>query len=159
MHFFKYANLRKKKKRSKIWVKYKLYHISNLKDLGLANECPGFTTRGGATEAAEREKCVSYTTFKGKETKERGQRRGRLLTTSQKRDIRSESDRREKLEHCRALGFQGFSHPTDPTMDICGLDSCKHLHTQWLEQAHNRHGKSLNIQSTGASIGLFKMAK
>lgn len=74
MHFLKCENLREKKK-SKIWVKYKLYHISNLKDLGLANECPGFTMRGGATEVAEREKCVSYTTFiftEGKETKERG---------------------------------------------------------------------------------------
>lgn len=46
------------------------YHISNLKDLGLANECLGFTTRGGATEVAEREKYVSYTTFIFTEGKE-----------------------------------------------------------------------------------------
>lgn len=73
-----------KKRKKTIWVKYELYYISNLNDLGLANEHLGFTMRGRATKAAEREKCVSYTTFhlhRGKKSEREGQRRGRLLAT------------------------------------------------------------------------------
>lgn len=81
----------KPKKEKKIWVKYELYHISNLKDLGLTNEGPWSTTRGGATEAVKRGKCVSYTTFIFTEWKEwrEGHRRGRLLITKD-RNLRLE---------------------------------------------------------------------
>lgn len=142
----------KKKKGRKIWVKYKLYHISNLKDLGLANECLGFTTRGGATEVAEREKYVSYTTFivtEGKEWKRRAEERTsphhwiqELEGTHHHKQMGHQTWERQEGKTkslMGALGFQSFPHPTVPTMDKCGLDSCKYPHTQWLEQAHNRH--------------------